>query len=289
MIDQYGCDENDFICKINAKQALANQPTETLYDNNVGGGPRETYRHTPLTQEQKDANLGDAINQNQLARNSFFGQSPQQMQGNLMGLPVGMPLGTIAKNLGNTIQGINPSDTTQTYDWYQGDTNSQGNPTGPTGSFERGLQGTYGSQYEKDIASMYGDGSDEHMNAISEQFGDDSKVSGGGLFSGGLFSGGMGAGGLLAAASSTGGSDSSSANGYGGYGDDLGGGYSDWGRGNEGEAEAQSYNSSGSKSTGDMTGGDFQLPPQAWKWIEDFTRKALADAAGPTDLLGGGL
>jgi hypothetical protein len=180
MIDQYGCDENDFICKINAKQALANQVAPTT-PQSQGSSDYNPQPYTPQTQDQRDFNLADTVAQNQQARNSWNGQSTNETIGNIMGIPMSManvmagggfiPIGTMAAGVGNLSQGINPYDTTDTYDWYKGDTNSQGNPTGPAGSFERGLQGTYGNQYEKDIASMFGDGSPEHFAAISEQMG----------------------------------------------------------------------------------------------------------------------
>lgn len=179
MVDQYGCAENDFICKVNARQAEANQPTAPQPVAPSGGGaPSQPY--TPLTQEQKDYNLADTVAQNQQARNSWSGQSNNEMIGNAMGIPMsvanvmqgGSPivLGTMARGAGNLAQGINPFNTTDTFDWYKGDTNSQGNPTGPTGSFDRGMQGAYGNQYEKNVVGMFGVGSPEHFNAIAEQF-----------------------------------------------------------------------------------------------------------------------
>jgi hypothetical protein len=247
---------------------LANQPTEIPSNYSVGGGPRETYRHTPLTQEQKDAHLSDAINENQLAREDYFGISPKERIGNLMGLPVGIPLGTVARTLGNQIQGIRPNDTSRTFDWYEGDTNSQGAPIGPSGAYGRGLQGTYGSQYEKDVASMYGEGSDEHMNAISEGFGDDSTVSGGGLFGGG-----MGGGGLLSVSEPT---EVSSS-------DRAGGGYS---------PTTGTYGGMDFTSTGDMTGGDFSIGAHGYALLDSLvsdinSQLGLSGSRGFSDFGGG--
>ena len=180
MIDEYGCDANDFICKVNARQASANQPT--AIQSNIDGGSSDyaPQPYSPMTQDQKDFNLADTVAQNQQARNSWNGQSNNETMGNIMGIPMSVanvmkggyaiPLGTVARGAGNAIQGINPFDTQDTFDWYKGDTSSQGAPIGPYGAHERGMQGTYGNQYEKDIVGMFGEGSTEHMNAIQNQF-----------------------------------------------------------------------------------------------------------------------
>ena len=177
MIDQYGCDENDFICKIKAKQAVSKLPipTSIITDDNYNPEPK----FVPQTQEQKDLMLANTVMQNQQYRDSVTGRLPEAGVNALGSLFLRPLMGTGARAAGNLSQGINPFDTTKTMDGlfgtdlfrYQGDTNSQGNPTGPPGSFERGLQDTYGNQYEKDIASMFGDGSPEHFAAISEQMG----------------------------------------------------------------------------------------------------------------------
>jgi len=209
MIDEYGCDENDFICKVNARQNPTGMQPTAQYNHQGGDGVGALeadygrMRTTPLSQHERDLQLSDIINQNQLKSQSSFNVSPKELQGNMMGLLAGgVPLGTIGMQAANAIQGINPL-TDGTFDHYSGDTNSQGKAIGPAGAHDRSLQSTYASQYEADVADMYGDGSPEHMNTISAESGDTSTVGndGQGGFSPDMYSGGVGAGGLLGVAS----------------------------------------------------------------------------------------
>lgn len=92
--------------------------------------------------------------------------------------------------------GINPfrnfmPEGSQTTPWYLGETDFFGNPLSSAQlNVSGGFEGDYGSffnQYEKDIADMYGWGSDEHLEAIGEMSGSIPDVTGddtGGLFSG---------------------------------------------------------------------------------------------------------
>jgi len=181
MIDEYGCDENDFICKVNARQALATKPTKTFPDQvpNMDFGQDKAFDgYTARTQEEKDAGLAQVVGMNNQARNSSTGMSDHERDTNMAMSLFGAPgMGTMGTFLANSIEGINPFDTTKTidpegkgYGWYKGDTSSTGTPLGPAGSWERGMQGTYGNQYEKDIVGMFGQGSPEHMKAIENQF-----------------------------------------------------------------------------------------------------------------------
>jgi len=119
----------------------------------------------------------------------------------------------------NLAHGINPLPSgvrdflgmAPTTSWYTESTDFFGNPLSDAqlgGSSGFGDDyGSYGSQYEADVADMYGFGSDEHFGAIEESFND--STSGGGFTSG--YDG------------------SSDSNDDGGYGDDSDDGGAGWG------------------------------------------------------------
>ena len=158
MIDQYGCDENDFICKVNARQALANQQT-AVGSYNSGGA------HTPQEPNNPVNNVNDLTQKNWQSYNSPTGMTPQEQQMHVVGMAVGAPIGQLtqaARGVANVATGINPR-TGRTYDHYDYNTNDDGVAIG-TRSPQRG----YANSWEQSVAEAFGFGSPEHFSTISD-------------------------------------------------------------------------------------------------------------------------
>lgn len=90
----------------------------------------------------------------------------------LLGM-MGIPFGGSLMEIG---MGINPlgdltGEANQTFDWYKGGTTYFGAPISDAQTtLSGGMFSGFGSQYEADVASMFGEGSPEHFDAIEQQF-----------------------------------------------------------------------------------------------------------------------
>ena len=121
-----------------------------------------------MTQEEMAAasyqSLQDYLNASTMERGIASG---------LLGM-MGIPFAGSLMEIG---MGINPlgdltGEANQTFDWYKGGTTYFGAPISDAqATLSGGMFSGYGSQYEADIADMYGWGSPEHFAAIGEQFG----------------------------------------------------------------------------------------------------------------------
>jgi len=130
------------------------------YVGGVGGGNGITDT-TAIDSYQA---LQDYLNASTLQRGVSSG---------LLGM-MGIPFAGSLMEIG---MGINPlgdltGEANQTFDWYKGGTTYFGAPISDAqATLSGGMFSGYGSQYEADIADMYGWGSPEHFAAIGEQFG----------------------------------------------------------------------------------------------------------------------
>jgi hypothetical protein len=132
----------------------------------VGGS--SDAQTSSMTQEEMAAasyqSLQDYLNASTMERGIASG---------LLGM-MGIPFGGSLMEIG---MGINPlgdltGEANQTFDWYKGGTTYFGAPISDAqaATASGGMFSGYGSQYEADVADMYGALSDERMTAIEQQF-----------------------------------------------------------------------------------------------------------------------
>jgi len=131
----------------------------------VGGS--SDAQTSSMTQEEMAAasyqSLQDYLNASKTERGIASG---------LLGM-MGIPFGGSLMEIG---MGINPlgdltGEANQTFDWYKGGTTYFGAPISDAQTtLSGGMFSGFGSQYEADVASMYGEGSPEHFDAIEQQF-----------------------------------------------------------------------------------------------------------------------
>jgi len=130
------------------------------YVGGVGGGDSFSDAGTAIDEYQS---LQDYLNASRTERGIASG---------LLGM-MGIPFGGSLMELG---YGINPlgdltGEANQTFDWYKGGTTYFGAPISDAqASLSGGMFSGFGSQYEADVASMFGEGSPEHFAAIEQQF-----------------------------------------------------------------------------------------------------------------------
>ena len=105
----------------------------------------------------------------------YLNASPMEREvaSGLLGM-MGIPFGGSLMKIG---MGINPlgdltGEANQTFDWYKGGTTYFGAPISDAqaATASGGMFSGFGSQYEADVAEMYGELSDERMTAIEQQF-----------------------------------------------------------------------------------------------------------------------
>ena len=131
------------------------------YVGGVGGGDSFSDAGTAIDEYQS---LQDYLNASRTERGIASG---------LLGM-MGIPFAGSLMEIG---MGINPlgdltGEANQTFDWYKGGTTYFGAPISDAqaATASGGMFSGFGSQYEADVAEMYGELSDERMTAIEQQF-----------------------------------------------------------------------------------------------------------------------
>jgi hypothetical protein len=172
----------------NAVLGAAYNPTGMMSTANTGvSTPPQGYYPTPYN--TRGINSGDNYNGDDY---SPYGSNPNATQDWLNASAWEKGIAGMLNPYGgafglNLAHGINPTPFgTPTLPWYSEGTDFFGNPLsdaqlGGSGSFGNNYGGNF-NQYEKDVVDMFGWGSPEHLDAINDNFNED--TVGGGFTSG---------------------------------------------------------------------------------------------------------